>query len=63
MWKNLNNYLTESREEFGRVSWLSRAEAIRLVIVVTVITAAVAAYLGLLDSIFLGLIRKFILKH
>ncbi len=50
----------EAREEFGRVKWLTRAETIRLVLVVIIISAAVAIYLSLLDTLFLTIIKKII---
>ncbi|MCL5016031.1 MAG: preprotein translocase subunit SecE [Patescibacteria group bacterium] len=63
MLTNLRNYLIEAREEFGRVKWLSRAETTRLVTVVIIITAVVAAYLGILDNVFVAIIKKFVLKQ
>ena len=50
----------EAREEFGRVKWLTRAETIRLVLVVVIISAAVAIYLSLLDTLFLTIVKKII---
>jgi preprotein translocase SecE subunit len=50
----------EAREEFGRVKWLTRAETTRLVLVVVIISATVAVYLSLLDTLFLTIIKKLI---
>lgn len=63
MLTNLRNYFIESKEEFGRVKWLSRAETIRLVVVVAIITAVIAVYLGILDNVFVTIIKKAILKQ
>ena len=60
MLTSLRNYLVEAREEFGRVKWLTRAETIGLVLVVIIISAAVAIYLSLLDTLFLTIIKKII---
>ncbi|MDE2099721.1 MAG: preprotein translocase subunit SecE [Patescibacteria group bacterium] len=60
MLTSLRNYLLEAKEEFGRVKWLTRAETTRLVLVVVIISAAVAVYLSLLDSLFLTIIKKLI---
>ncbi len=60
MLTSLRNYLVEAREEFGRVKWLTRAETTRLVLVVVIISATVAVYLSLLDTLFLTIIKKLI---
>ncbi len=63
MLTNLRNYFVEAKEEFGRVKWLSRDDTIRLVGVVAIITAAVAIYLGILDNVFVTIIKKAILRQ
>lgn len=63
MLTSLRNYFIEAKEEFGRVKWLSRAETIRLVTVVVIITVTVAIYLGILDNAFVAIIKKVVLKH
>ena len=50
----------EAKEEFSRVKWLTRAETTRLVWVVIIISAVVAVYLSLLDTLFLTIIKKLI---
>lgn len=51
-------FLLESREEFKRVNWPSRGEAIRMVFVVVTLSLAVAAFLGALDYLFVSLLGK-----
>lgn len=56
------NYLKESRAELTRVSWPSRAEALRWSIAVIVFTAVFAALIGGLDYVFSQILQKVILK-
>lgn len=51
-------FLLESREEFRRVNWPTRREAVRMVFVVVGISAAVAVFLGLMDFIFISLLER-----
>ena len=53
-------YFRSSIEELKRVSWPSRAKTTRLTVYVIIISVAVAAYLGLLDYIFLRVTEIFI---
>lgn len=46
------NFLREVRSEMERVSWPSRDQTVRLSTIVIVLTAGVAVYIGLLDSLF-----------
>ncbi|HUY69827.1 MAG TPA: preprotein translocase subunit SecE [Candidatus Tyrphobacter sp.] len=48
----LRAFLEESGQEFRRVRWLSRAETIRMVLVVIGLSAAVGAFIYLWDQIF-----------
>lgn len=51
-------FLLESREEFKRVNWPTREEAIRMVFVVIAISAVVAAFLGAMDFIFISILER-----
>ncbi len=53
-------YLKEARVEMSKVSWPTREEALRLTGIVLAVTAAMAAFLGLLDAIF-GTLFRFII--
>lgn len=57
---SLNNYLSETREEMKHVSWPTRNQIIGYTIVVIVISAVVAIYLGLFDYGFRFLIKALI---
>jgi preprotein translocase subunit SecE len=52
----LSTYLTETREEMKHVTWPTRQQTTVFVILVILISFAIAAYLGFFDYIFsLGL--------
>jgi preprotein translocase subunit SecE len=51
-------YFRESREELKKVIWPSRPETVRSTLIVLGVSAAVAAFLGLLDYVLnIGLER------
>jgi len=49
----LKRFIKESKQEFAKVNWPTRAEAIRMVIIVIVISVIVAIFLGAVDLGFL----------
>ena len=53
-------YLKELRREFQRINWPTRGEALRLSLVVIVISLLVAAFLGSLDFVFSTAIQRII---
>ncbi|MEX2033104.1 MAG: preprotein translocase subunit SecE [Candidatus Colwellbacteria bacterium] len=53
-------YLKELRREFQRINWPTRGEALRLSLVVIIISLLVAAFLGSVDFIFATAIQKII---
>ena len=53
-------YLKELRREFQRINWPTRSQALRMSLVVIVISLAVAAFLGLLDFVFSVALKKII---
>ncbi len=57
----VNTFLKESYREFRRVNWPTQKETVRFTVVVIVISLAVAAYLGLLDYIFVGILERLVL--
>ena len=56
----LFQYLKETRGELKHVSWPTRKQAVTFTVVVIIISLATAAYLGLFDYLFTGLIQLFI---
>lgn len=48
----LSNYISETREEMKHVSWPTRKQTLTFMILVIIISAVVAAYLGFFDYIF-----------
>lgn len=53
-------YLKELRREFQRINWPTRSQALRMSLVVIVISLVVAAFLGLLDFVFSVALKKII---
>lgn len=62
MFTKIKNFLQEAMQEFKRINWPSRQEATRYTIFVIVFSLATAAFLGLVDFIFLYLLNKFLIK-
>ena len=54
-------FVRESFAELSRISWPSHREVIGLTVLVLVVSAAVAAYLGLLDRAFTWLVQRSVL--
>jgi len=54
----LKLFLLESREEFKRVNWPTRKEAIKMVFIVIALSLVVAAFLGAMDFIFIYLLER-----
>lgn len=50
----------EARQEFTRVNWPTLSETMRLTMIVIVFSVAVAAILGVLDTLFAYLLGKII---
>lgn len=53
----LNKYLNEVRSELKKVTWPDRNEVTKLTLVVFLVSAIVAAYIGGLDYLFTRLIE------
>ena len=52
------NYIAEIINELKKVVWLTRREAVYLTVLVLVVSAVAAAFLGALDYGFSGLVEK-----
>ncbi len=61
MFNRLISFLKESKIELKKVTWPTREETIRSTIVVVVISAAMALFLGGLDFAFQWVLNTFIL--
>ncbi len=51
-------YVKETRAEIGRVTWPTREQALRLTGIVLAVTAALAAFLALVDYLFAWFISR-----
>jgi len=60
--QKVKEFFKEVWVEMKRVSWLAKKDVIKYTLIVLAITIGVAAFLGGLDFIFSGLIKKLILK-
>jgi len=61
MLARIRNYITESYREFRRVNWPTRAETIRLTLVVIAFSIGIAIFLGILDLGFTYLLNRFLI--
>lgn len=51
------NVFSGIRQELNKVDWPSRKEALHLTLVVVIISFLLAAYIGILDSLFAQLLK------
>ncbi|MCC7289421.1 preprotein translocase subunit SecE [bacterium] len=58
----IGNYISASLNEFSKVVWPTRKQAIRLTLTVVIFSLVFASMLGLLDTGFRTLLELFILK-
>lgn len=62
MFAKLKVFLQESGQELKKVNWPSRSETIRYTLFVIGLSLTLAAFLGLLDFVFVQLLEKFIVR-
>ena len=55
------DYLKLTKLEVKNVNWPTRRETVRFTLLVIAVSAGVAAYLGLLDFIFINQLERFVL--
>ncbi len=60
MHMNLLTYLKEVRVELTKVSWPTRAEAVKLTTIILAASLAVGLYVGGLDVVFTNLLGMFL---
>ena len=61
MWQRIVTFMIEARQEFRRVSWPTRREAMYLTSVVIGLSLVLALLLGLFDYLFLTFVKFLIL--
>ena len=54
------SYLKESKSEFDKVVWPSRAETVRLTLMVIIVSVVVGAYIAGMDAIFTSIVESFL---
>ncbi len=57
--KRIKIFVGELRHEFKRINWPSRDHALKLSVVVIVISLMVSVFLGALDYFFVTVLREF----
>ena len=60
MMNKISEFLKDVRVELRKVSWPKRQETIKLTGAVILISVILAAFLGLLDFIFITLLNRFL---
>lgn len=60
--KLINSFFSNVKSEFKQITWPSKKETIRLVLVVIVFSLGMAAFLGIADYGFSKALQMFILK-
>ena len=58
--RNLADYLKSTKLEVKNVNWPTKNETLRFTLLVVGVSAAVAAYLGFLDFIFINILERFV---
>jgi preprotein translocase subunit SecE len=61
MIQKLIDFIKDTRSEMTKVTWPSRNDIIRDTVLVILVSAGLAVFLGLLDLVFSYLLNKFIL--
>ncbi len=61
MMERIKTFLNESRQELKRVNWPRREETTRYTMFVIVLSVGIAAFLGILDYLFIQIIQRIIL--
>ena len=59
--QKLADYIKATRLEVKNVNWPTRSETVRFTLLVIGVSAAIAAYLGFLDFIFINILERFVL--
>jgi preprotein translocase subunit SecE len=62
LFRSIKNYLLETKIEIKKVSWPSKKETTRYLIIIIIFSGIVAAFLGLFDFAFLQLVEQIIIR-
>ncbi|MBI3290027.1 preprotein translocase subunit SecE [Candidatus Microgenomates bacterium] len=57
---NVINFVKEVRGEFNNIVWPSRQEALRLSVIVILVSVAIGAFVGALDFGFTNLLNRIV---
>jgi len=55
-------YIKESKGELAHVSWPTRSQAVAFTVLVIILSVLTSVYLGLFDTLFTTVIKKFIIR-
>ncbi|HCI05711.1 MAG: Preprotein translocase, SecE subunit [Parcubacteria group bacterium GW2011_GWC1_45_9] len=58
----LKNYLKETKVEIQKVSWPTRQETLRYLVIIIVFSGVMAIFLGLFDFAFLQVVERIIIR-
>ncbi len=59
--ERIKTFLSESRQELKRVNWPRKEETTRYTVFVILLSIGLAAFLGILDFLFMQILQKAIL--
>ena len=54
------SYLMEAKSEFAKVVWPTKAETLRLTLLVVIVSIIIGAYIAGMDAIFTAIVEKFL---
>ena len=54
------SYIIEAKSEFDKVVWPTRAETMRLTLLVVIVSVIVGAYIAGMDALFTALVERFL---
>mgnify|MGYP003392926483 CR=1 FL=1 len=60
--KRLNAFISGVKAEYNQITWPTRKETLKMLLVVVGFCIAMAAFLGLADFVFITILQKYILK-
>lgn len=60
MFEKIGNFIQESRQELKKVNWPTREETVRYTLFVIWFSVGLAAFLGILDFVFLQILQRIV---
>lgn len=61
MFERIKQFLSESKQELKKVNWPRKEETVRYTIFVIVLSLGIAAFLGILDFVFVRILQNIVL--